>query len=76
MPQYMICINLILISGIALDTAEALATAGLHRIASLAATAEVKGMEKVLKAIEGMKTALKKELQQKISMLCGTHLNS
>eukprot|EP00434_Breviolum_minutum_P045104 symbB.v1.2.040367.t1/scaffold7174.1/size12882/2 len=41
---------------------KALALAGLNdrRVASIAATAEVKGMEKVLKAIDGMKTALKK----------------
>jgi len=47
---------------------KALALAGLNdrRVASIAATAEVKGMEKVLKAIEGMKTALKKEMQDEV----------
>ncbi|CAJ1351817.1 unnamed protein product [Effrenium voratum] len=45
---------------------QVLAGSADRRVAALAATAEVKGMEKVLKAIAEMKTGLKKEMQDEV----------
>jgi len=44
----------------------AAAVRGDRRLSQLAKAAEVKGMEKVLKAIDGMKVALKKEQQDEV----------